>query len=581
MPGWRGHASLSAMLSLLQIRNFAIIDDLEIELENGFTAITGETGAGKSILVDALGLLLGSRADSTAIRAGCDKAELSAEFRLSKGSLALRWLQEAALEQDHDCLLRRVITANGRSRAWINGTAVTLAQMQELGELLVEIHGQNEHIRLTRSAEAFELLDGKGEYGAELAAVDEAFNIRQATAQELEQLSSEAPLSAAELDLLRFQAEELEAAVISADAWRELEKEHRLLARGSDVVARLQACLDVLQSDEGASGSQLQALANRLAPDAEADRDIADAHKALAEAAINCEEARQSLESALSRIDLSTDRLAQLDEQISRLLTLARKHRSEPQDLGNVLDKLQHRIERAAGLETQRRALQQKLAQQTDAYRKAARALHHKRRDAASSLSAAVTDLMQILGMEGGVFELEVSLQPEREPSRRGDDRLEMRVSANPGMPLGPLRKLASGGELSRISLAIKVAGKVAAHAGKSTEESGDSIAATQVFDEVDAGIGGDTANAVGRLLQAVAARGQALCVTHLAQVAVCADQQIRVVKSADANLTRVETSLLDESERVDEIARMLGGKLSEQSRAHASELLSSALTRH
>ncbi len=581
MPGWRGHASLSAMLSLLQIRNFAIIDDLEIELENGFTAITGETGAGKSILVDALGLLLGSRADTTAIRAGCDKAELSAEFRLSKGSPAIQWLQEAALEQDRDCLLRRVITANGRSRAWINGTAVTLAQMQELGELLVEIHGQNEHIRLTRSAEAFELLDGKGEYGAELAAVDEAFNIRQATAQELEQLSSEAPLGAAELDLLRFQAEELEAAVISADTWQELEREHRLLARGSDVVARLQACLDVLQSDEGASGSQLQALANRLAPDAEADRDIADAHKALAEAAINCEEARQSLESALSRIDLSTDRLAQLDEQISRLLTLARKHRSEPQELGDVLDKLQHRIARAAGLETQRKALQQQLAQQTEVYRKAARSLHRKRRDAASSLSAAVTDLMQILGMEGGVFELDVSLQSEREPSRRGDDRLEMRVSANPGMPLGPLRKLASGGELSRISLAIKVAGKVAAHAGKSTEESGDSIAATQVFDEVDAGIGGDTANAVGRLLQAVAARGQALCVTHLAQVAVCADQQIRVVKSAEANVTRVETALLGESERVDEIARMLGGKLSEQSRAHASELLSSALTRH
>jgi DNA repair protein RecN (Recombination protein N) len=569
------------MLSLLQIRNFAIIDDLEIELENGFTAITGETGAGKSILVDALGLLLGSRADSTAIRAGCDKAELSAEFRLAQGSPALRWLHEAALEQDHDCLLRRVITANGRSRAWINGTAVTLAQMQELGELLVEIHGQNEHIRLTRSAEAFELLDGKGEYQAELSALDDAFSDWQATAQELEQLANESPLSAAELDLLRFQADELEAGVISAEAWHELEKEHRLLSRGSDVVARLQACLDVLQSDEGASGPQLQALANRLAPDAEADRDIADAHKALAEAAINCEEARQSLESALSRIDLSTDRLAQLDEQISRLLTLARKHRSEPQALGSVLDKLQQRIERAAGLETQRKALQQKLAQQAEAYRKAARALHEKRRDAAASLSAAVTDLMQILGMEGGVFELEVTLQPDREPSRRGDDRLEMRVSANPGMPLGPLRKLASGGELSRISLAIKVAGKVAANGGETMELSVASNGDTQVFDEVDAGIGGDTANAVGRLLQAVAARGQALCVTHLAQVAVCADQQIRVVKSADANVTRVETTLLDESERVDEIARMLGGKLSEQSRAHASELLSSALTRH
>jgi DNA repair protein RecN (Recombination protein N) len=567
------HASLATMLSLLQIRNFAIIDDLEIELEKGFTAITGETGAGKSILVDALGLLLGSRADSTAIRAGCDKAELSAEFQLETKSPALHWLQEAQLEQDQACLLRRVVSANGRSRAWINGTAVTLAQMQELGELLVEIHGQNEHIRLTRNAEAFALLDGKGDYVGELDNLGQAFAAWLETAREMEQLSGEAPLSAAELDLLRFQAEELENSVISAAAWADLEKEHKLLSRGSDVVARLQACLEVLQADDNASGPVLQALANRLQQDADNDRDIADAHKALSEAAINCEEARQSLESALSRIDLSAERLVQLDEQISRLHTLARKHRSEPQNLGMVLKKLQERIERAAGLETHRKALQQKLAEQAGHYRLAAKALHKARRKSAARLSASVTDLMQLLGMEGGVFELDVSLQAEREPSRRGDDKLEMRVSANPGMPVGPLRKLASGGELSRISLAIKVAGKITGSASQAL--------ATQVFDEVDAGIGGDTANAVGRLLQAVAAQGQALCVTHLAQVAVCADQQIRVVKSANEQMTRVETTVLGETERVDEIARMLGGKLSEQSRAHASELLSSALTRH
>jgi DNA repair protein RecN (Recombination protein N) len=567
------HASVSAMLSLLQIRNFAIIDDLEIELESRFTAITGETGAGKSILVDALGLLLGSRADSTAIRAGCDKAELSAEFQLGAESPALHWLQEAQLNQDHACLLRRVMGANGRSRAWINGTAATLAQMQELGELLVEIHGQNEHIRLTRNAEAFALLDGKGEYAAELDSLGVAFIAWQQTARELEELSGEAPLSAAELDLLSFQAEELENSVISADAWIKLEKEHTLLLRGSDVVARVQAALDVLQADDHASGPVLQALANRLQQDADNDRDIANAYKALSEAAINCEEARQSLESALSRIDLSAERLVQLDEQISRLHALARKHRSEPLNLGTVLQNLQARIERAGGLETQRKALQQKHSDHTREYRVAAKALHKARRKSAARLSASVTDLMQLLGMEGGVFELDVSLQAEREPSRRGDDKLEMRVSANPGMPVGPLRKLASGGELSRISLAIKVAGKVAGTAVPSF--------ATQVFDEVDAGIGGDTANAVGRLLQTVAAQGQALCVTHLAQVAVCADQQIRVVKSADEQITRVETALLNKTERVDEIARMLGGKLSDQSRAHASEMLSSALTQH
>jgi len=234
-----------------------------------------------------------------------------------------------------------------------------------------------------------------------------------------------------------------------------------------------------------------------------------------------------------------------------------------------VLQRLQQRIERASTLDEKRKQLQEQRTLQLQAYRQAARMLHQARQKLAAELSGAVTDLMQLLGMEGGVFELQVALQADREPSRRGDDKLDMLVSANPGMPPGPLRKLASGGELSRISLAIKVAGS----AGQA--------AATQVFDEVDAGIGGDTANSVGRLLQAVAAQGQALCVTHLAQVAVCADQQIRVVKNASDQTTRVETALLDANERVDEIARMLGGKLTEQSRAHASELLSSALTKH
>lgn len=557
------------MLSLLQIRNFAIIDDLEIELGSGFTAITGETGAGKSILVDALGLLLGSRADSTAIRAGCDKAELSAEFELQPNSPALQWLRDAALDETSACLLRRVMTSHGRSRAWINGTAVTVAQIQELGDLLVEIHGQNEHIRLTRNSEAFALLDGRGEYTEPLAVLSRFYAEWQATAQQLQQLANESPLSSAELDLLRYQVQELESNAIPAEAYLLLEKEHDLLSRGSDVLARLQSSLDVLQSDDRSSGPVLQSLANQLQQDAAQDRDIANAHKALIEAAINCEEARQSLEAALSRIDLSAERLARLEEQMSRLHTLARKHRSEPQKLSEVLQKLQQRIDRASTLDQQRKILQDQHQQQLLAYRQAAKGLHKARQKTAKALSKAVTDLMQVLGMEGGVFELQVSLQTDREPSRRGDDKLEMQVSANPGMPPGPLRKLASGGELSRISLAIKVAGS----AGQP--------AATQVFDEVDAGIGGDTANAVGRLLQAVAGQGQALCVTHLAQVAVCADQQIRVVKSAADQLTRVETAVLDAAERVDEIARMLGGKLTEQSRAHACELLNSALTRH
>jgi DNA repair protein RecN (Recombination protein N) len=563
------HLTTHVMLTLLHIRDFAIIDDLELELGPGFTAITGETGAGKSILVGALGLLLGDRADSTGIRAGSDKAELVAGFELDEHSEALEWLRRGELDDGSSCLLRRVITQAGRSRAWINGTSVTLAQLQELGERLVEIHGQSEHIRLTRPAEQFRLLDEGGNHPAEREAVVLAYAAWRESDEELARLDAEARLPAGELELLNHQVEELEPWALSAEALAALEAEHRLLARGSDVLQNLQAALDTLEADDGGVGPLLQQVTDRVARDAALDAEVANAERALREAGINCEEARVNLQTALSRIDLSPERLAELDARLARLHALARRHRVSPDQLSGVLDELKDRCERAANRAERRRVLERERAQRLEAYRAAAHGLHAARAARAADLSRAVTELMQLLGMEGGVFELELRLDPDAPPSRRGDDRIELLVSANPGIPPGPLRKVASGGELSRISLAVKVA------------SSAERPPPTQVFDEVDAGIGGDTANAVGRLLRSIARRGQSLCVTHLAQVAVCADQQIRVLKSTGEQLARVETSLLSAGERIDEIARMLGGKLSEQSRAHASELLSSALTQH
>jgi DNA repair protein RecN (Recombination protein N) len=557
------------MLSFLQIRNFTIVEALDLEFKGGFTAITGETGAGKSILVGALGLLIGNRADTDSIRAGADRAELTAEFLLDAESRAVAWLRDAELDDGSSCLLRRMISDNGRSRAWINGTAVTLAQLSELGDLLVEIHGQNEHIRLVNSEEQFRLLDGGGSHDAQLEGVSSCFQRWSDLSRERQALLQESPLDASDRDLLRYQADELERSLLQPEEFLELEAEHRLLAKGSEIIGALEFAGDELDSGDDNIGHRLSHLIDSLQAHASLNGDIADAVQLLREAAINCQEAAGSIGRAGSRMDLSPERLAEIEDQLSTQHDLARKHRCSPEHLARVLQDIQERLDRAATLDERLRQVEKDLALALDAYRDSARRLHEARVRRARQIATAVTDLLQRLGMEGGRFEFEVTPNAAARPRADGTDSLELKVSANPGTPPGSLRKVASGGELSRISLAIKVASK--AH----------EPAHTQVFDEVDAGIGGDTANAVGALLRSLSVDGQALCVTHLAQVAVCADHQIRVSKTTGPEETRIDTTPLDEASRVDEIARMLGGRLSDQSRAHASELLATAAARH
>lgn len=557
------------MLKYLQIRDFAIVEALDLEFSGGFTAITGETGAGKSILVDALGLLKGNRADSAAIRAGAAKAELNAEFELVEGSRALAWLRDAELDIGSGCLLRRLISDSGRSRAWINGSSVTLQQLAELGDLLIEIHGQNEHIRLVHSEEQFRLLDGSNTHDHELKAVSSQHQAWSLLDEEKQTLLGESPLDAGDAELLQYQVRELKISLLSPEEFQMLETEHRRLAHGNEIIAALQFARDSLTTEQTGIGDIVHAAINRLQEYAPIDPDINEAVQLLSEAAINCDEARGSLQAASSRMDLSPERLAEVEQKLSAQHDLARKHRVEPEQLAAVLQKLEQRLQRAGSIDQRLADIEPRLDQALQDYRKAARELHQARVSRASFLSTAVSSLMQELGMEGGSFELSVQFAADAKPTPRGNDRLELRVSANPGIPPGPLKKIASGGELSRISLAIKVASKT-----------GDP-AQTQVFDEVDAGIGGDTANAVGALLRSLSVAGQALCVTHLAQVAVCADHQFQVQKTFEDQETRVETCLLAEKERVDEIARMLGGRLSEQSRAHATELLATAATRH
>lgn len=552
------------MLKHLQIRDFAIIPSLELELTDGFTAITGETGAGKSILVDALGLLLGERADSAGVRHGADRAELAATFELAADGEAAEWLRAAELDDDGQCLLRRVVGANGRSRAWINGRPVTMQQLQELGAHLVEIHGQNQHLALNQPREQLALLDAGDDHPEPLAATRRAFRDWRAAQDELRIRLEEVQGDGADLDYLRFQCRELGPVALSAEGYAELEQEHRLLSRGGSLVEDLQHALDTVQGEHGAEAALNRAVA-RLDEHEGLDAALDDALKLLREAVINAQEAAAGLQRCLDGVDLDPQRLETLDRQLSALHDLARKHRVAPAELGQLLTDLSARLERLEQFDAERERLERHVAERLDAYRAAAAALHAARAERAGALAQEVSERMAELGMPGGRFEIAVEHRADELPRADGGDRVTLRVSANPGTPPGPLGKIASGGELSRISLALRLA------------SSGDTAGRTQVFDEVDAGIGGDTARVVGRLLARLAEHGQSLCVTHLAQVAVCAGTQFRVSKLAGDSSTRVDVTRLGGAQRVDEVARMLGGEVTEQSRAHAAELLAAA----
>ena len=562
------------MLNHLHIRNFAIVPTLDLDIREGFTAITGETGAGKSILVDALGLLLGDRSDAGWVRTGAERAELTAEFSVENNKLAQAWLNASDLSANGYCLLRRTINANGRSRAFVNGSPVTLAQMQSLGQLLVELHGQNEHLRLTKTAEQFKLLDGSGTYVNELAGVQSAFADWQRISEEFNSLEQETSVSATELEFLNFQLAELQQHELKAEAITDLQTEHDRLAAGGALLDVLTHGIELLEPESGTGNpgvnSNLNIALAQLQEFIPLDKNISDACQMLQEAAVNCAEAINSLRSARDRVDLNPKRFEDVAGRLGQLHDLARKHRVDMDGLEDVMETLITRLERAGSSEQRRNELETELEVLLGDYRKATQNLHQERSQHARDLSNEVTGLMAELGMAGGTFELMVTLNPNTTPSHRGDDELQILISANPGFPPGPLNKIASGGELSRISLAIKVASR----------DSSESV--TQIFDEVDAGIGGDTANAIGRLLKRLSenrlsGNGQALCVTHLAQVAVRADHQLQVRKASAKDSTLIDTRLLDNDGRVDEIARMLSGKISDQSRAHAIELLNTA----
>jgi DNA repair protein RecN (Recombination protein N) len=549
------------MLHRLAIRDFVIVEAVELELDGGFTVLTGETGAGKSILVDALELLVGGRADAGVVRESAERAELAAEFDVAPGGALAAYLDENELAGDPGVLLvRRVIDRTGRSRAFVNGRGATLAQLREVGEYLVDIHGQHAHQSLMRPAAQRALLDGHA--GIEDLARETGAAWR--TWRRLEALAAEAAEQYAQREAERAELQdkvsELKRLGPGEGEWEALSAEHTRLAHGSSLVAGAESSLEALSESDGAMLGRLSAVAAQLRELSEHDAALAPIVEMLDSAEAQVGEAARELRNYASRIELDPEALRSVESRTEALHAAGRKFRVKPAELPQLAKDLKVRLaelELAANPE----ALHKQVAASQDAYMALAKRLSDKRKAAGGALSKAVTAGMQELAMGGGRFA--VQLAKLEEPAAHGLEDVVFEVASHPSLPLRPLGKVASGGELSRISLALQMV------ASKS------SPVATLVFDEVDSGIGGAVAEVVGRSLNALGADRQVLAVTHLPQVAAQGDAQWTVAKGGGRARVRTSVTRLDRAGRVEELARMLGGtEITATTRKHAAELL-------
>ena len=562
------------MLRRLSLKDFVIVDALELEFGAGFSVLTGETGAGKSILIDALQLALGARADAGVVREGCARSEIAAEFD-SPASLA-GWLDEAGFAVDDALLLRRVVDAQGKSRAFVNGSAATLTQLREVADHLIDIHGQHAWQSLTRPAAVRALLDEQAAIdAAPVAAAHAAWS--QATAALAGARARQGELDT-ERERLAWQLNEMERLGPSDDEWAELTAEHARLAHAQALMSAAQQALGDVSEGEVNALRQVSRAASALRDVADYDAALAPVLEALDSAELQLQDAAHSLAGYLNRTDLDPRRLAELDERMSSWMSLARRFRRSPEDLATLWGEWKDALaalDAAADLA----GLQKNVDAALAAWRAEARRVSTQRAAAAPRMAARITDAMQQLGMAGGRFD--VSLVPQPEPQSYGAETVEFLVAGHAGSTPRPLAKVASGGELSRLALAIAV---TAAQAGAARARDGAAASATSsvgtlIFDEIDAGVGGTVADSVGRLMKRLGRHVQVLAVTHLPQVAACGDHHFVVAKrSVGGHTTSQVTPLVGES-RVAEVARMLGGERSSgTSLAHAQELIAQAV---
>ena len=553
------------MLVHLQIRDLAVIDTAEFELNGGLTALTGETGAGKSIIVDAVMLALGGRASADALRHGAERAEVAATFEAGANPAVQRWLEEQSIEPDAgELVFRRVIGRDGRSRQYVNGQALPAQSVRELGERLIDIHGQQEFVSLVSRDAQREIVDTHGvapELAADVATL--AGEWRRCRV-ERDSLAAAAADRGARLELLRYQLGELEALALAPGEAEALAGERNRLANRGRLAEAARAALAFCFEGEGADAHALAArAASQLRNAAALDARLGEPLARLEESLIALGDAGACLGAYLEGLDADPARQELVERRVAAIDDLARKHRIEGSALPAKLDELRTTLADLERSELTLGGLDERIAGLRTRYAASASDLGSARRGAARKLATAVTGLMRQLGMPGGRFEIGVESDAEAEPQPTGADRIEFLVSANPGEPVKPVSRVASGGELSRISLAVQVA--AARRAARTC----------LIFDEVDAGIGGGVAEIVGRKLRELGERGQVLCVTHLAQVASQAHHQYRVSKLTDGRTSRTTVSALGADERVEELARMLGGvEVTRKAREHAREML-------
>ena len=548
------------MLRLLSIRNFAVVEALDVEFEPGFTVLTGETGAGKSILLDALSLLLGGRFETRQLRPGTERAELNAEFDLEGAAAARAWLAAQELTDDGPLILRRTLDAQGRSRAWINGRPATLAQLGEAGSALVDLHGQHAHESLGRAETQRQLVDAFGGFAALTREVAAAWRAWRDAAERRARGEREAATHTAERDLLAARHAELAALGATPAEWQELSTAQSRLANAASLLEAATIGEADLIEGEGALNLRLAMLIQRLRQALAHDAALSEIVALVDEARIRVDEAGRALRAYRARLDLDPAELARIEERLAAIHAVARKHRVAPEALPALAAETAARLA-ALAANTDSEALARTEREALAAYRKLATELGAKRKLAAMELAHRVSASMKQLAMTGGRFD--VALNPIEEPASFGMEAVEFQVATHPKQPLGPMARVASGGELSRLALAIQV---VLADVAE---------VPTLIFDEVDVGIGGAVAATVGRLLNKLGARRQVLCVTHLPQVAACADGHYRVVKKGNADSVSTDLMRLDSTARVEELARMLGGhEITAKTRAHAKELL-------
>lgn len=551
------------MLVSISIKNLAIVSELQLDLHKGMSALTGETGAGKSILIDALGLALGEKAERGMIRANCDKAEITAIFDVGGIPAATSWLQEHELHDDNECHLRRVITSENRSKAFINGSPVPLKSLHALGNLLVEIHGQHAHQRLLKKPFQLDSLDNFAGHKTLLEKVANNYKGWQNALKTCAALKAAEQDRASRLDLLRFQAEELQQLNLQSGETAQLERQLKTLSNAETLI---NGCFDVssrLYENDNAIHSQLSSCQTTLAKLAQMHDGIEPDIQLLESALINIREASDSLRHLAQDFDSDEQTLQETEQRLQSIYEASRKYRLDPEELSLKTESIRQELTALENSDEEHSRLEQEVIQLQLAYEKSSKKLSDSRVAAAKKLQSETVVLLQSLAMEQVQFEIHRHALELPKASRLGLDEIEFQVSANPGQPLAPLAKVASGGELSRISLAIQVA-------TMSTMD-----VPTLIFDEVDVGIGGATAEVVGRLLRQLGANQQALCVTHLPQVAAQAHHHMKVTKLQSDKTTMTSIILLDKDERINEIARMLGGvEVTSQTLAHADEMI-------